>query len=582
MNEIKSSSAKEERQKALAIDRKRILGLPPEKALEAVAEHPYPVTLVQSLADEDLYFLVHHIGPDDALPVMAMASNEQWEYLLDMEGWEQDHIQPHQMTQWLARLLKADPDRFTHWIANHKQEETALYLFRNIQLHIREYEQDPAEIGDNYFTEDQTYYIRLHPYPREHKKKQEERDRFIKDLLNRLSIYDHPYYRDLLLASSNLIPAEAEEELFRQRNVRLAEKGLLPFDEAIAVYKPLKAADLVHRSSKTDRFDGRIVDTYPFPIAPETPGEEDNLFARTLAQIHDTPTLEKLQAEFAGLCNQVISADQRRIRDKQALDGIVRKVSGYISIGLEKIEADATEEDPYGNANRIQRHLLSDLFRVGYGCALSLKWRAEKWHNASWYADCGLPISFWGERLMGVLGGLLLKKPLYHSDYERGELYREFAELSEIDHTEGQLNQMIAFDDLLSLMGIEIGSLRSDLLVTYENLLLTLWANHYLNMEGDPKSPRLLNKEQFGRLFKEMWQEGTQPRRIKDAVREIFLGWLADSSGLTPYQISERMAPALELLFGKIENELGAVQRKDLDPRFITLFLFDPMQTQAS
>ena len=235
MNEIKSTTLKSDQQQALAQDRKTILGLPPEKALDAIAEHPYPVTLVQSMADEDLYFLVHHIGPDEALPVLALASNEQWEYLTDIEGWEQDHIHPHQMTQWMARLLKADPDRFTHWVSHTKSEETALYLFRNIQLHIREYEEDPGDIGNDYFTEDQTYYIRLHPYPKEHEKLQEERDSFIKDLLNRLSVYDFTYYRDLLLASDNLIPAETEEELFRQRNVRLAEKGLLPFDEAVGL-----------------------------------------------------------------------------------------------------------------------------------------------------------------------------------------------------------------------------------------------------------------------------------------------------------------------------------------------------------
>lgn len=573
MSDTKSTLPKKERQQELAEARKAILGMPPEKALEAIADHPYPVTLVQSMADEDLYFLVHHIGPDDALPVLALASNEQWEYLTDMEAWEKDHIHPHQMTQWMARLLKSDPDRFTHWIGNQKQEDTALYLFRNIQLHIREYEEDPGEIGNDYFTEDQTYYIRLHPYPKEHEKLQEERDQFVKDLLNRLSVYDHTYYRELLLASQTMIPAETEEELFRQRNVRLAEKGLLPFDEAIGVYQPLTAAELAQRSPKTEQFEGRIVDTYPFPIAPAKPDDKDNLFARTMSQIHDAPALEKLQSEFAGLCNQVISADQQRIRDKAAIEKIVRKVSDYISIGLEKATEDSDKETPYLHARLVQHHLLSDLFRVGYGCALSLKWRADKWYSASWFTNTGLPISFWGETHMGVLGGLLLKKPLFYNDYASGELYREFATLDDIEKTEKQLNAIIAFDDLLSLMGIEIAELRSDLLLTYENLLLTLWANHYLDMGGDPKSPQALDKEALVRLFKDIWEEKSNSRRISDTIRQIFLGWLADNSGLQIYEISERMAPALEQLFGKIESELGEVKPKDLDPRFITLFL---------
>ena len=102
------------RQQALALDRRRVLTLPPEKALTLVADHPYPVTLVQSMAAEDFYFLVHAIGTEDSRPILALASNEQWEYLLDMETWQRDHLAPHEMTLWLERLLKADPDRFTH------------------------------------------------------------------------------------------------------------------------------------------------------------------------------------------------------------------------------------------------------------------------------------------------------------------------------------------------------------------------------------------------------------------------------------------------------------------------------------
>ena len=173
MIDITPSVQKQEREQALARDRRTILNLPPEKALKAIAEHDYPVTLVQSMVEEDLYFLIHHIGPDDALPVIALASNEQWEYLLDMEAWEQDHIDSHQMTQWLSRLRKSDADRFTHWIANDKQEEITLYLFRNIELHIREYDQDPGEIDNTFFSEDQTYYIRMRPYPKEMEKQQD-------------------------------------------------------------------------------------------------------------------------------------------------------------------------------------------------------------------------------------------------------------------------------------------------------------------------------------------------------------------------------------------------------------------------
>ena len=289
MNDTADSltTKKSERDKALAIERRKILALTPEKALDAIAEHPLPVTLVQSMAEEDLYFLVHRIGPEDAQPVLALASNQQWEYLMDLEVWSRDRLDSHGMTQWLNRLLKADNDRFTHWITSEKKEDFAFYLYRNIELHIREYDQDPGEIGDDFFTEDQTYYVRLRPYPEAQKPFQEERDQFLTDLLRRISVFDYTQYRNLLLESTALVPAEAEEELYRQRHVRLAERGLLPLEEAVGVYQPLKTADLAVRRRKPGVFSGRIVDTYPLPIDPDRPTAEANLFARTLAQIHD-------------------------------------------------------------------------------------------------------------------------------------------------------------------------------------------------------------------------------------------------------------------------------------------------------
>ena len=504
---------------------------------------------------------------------MALASNQQWEYLLDMETWVRDTIDTHSMTTWLERLLKADPDRFTHWITKEKQDDFAFYLFKNIELHIREYDQDPGEVGDDFFSEDQTYYIRLRPYAPEHEIQQQARDLFLTDMLKRLSVFDFLQYRDFLLESSVLIPAEAEEELYRLRNGRLAEKGFLPFDEAIGVYQPLTAGDLATRKHKTPAYSQRSVESYPLPVDPAQTSEDANLFARTLARFNEPAMLQQLQAEFAGLCNQIVAADQKPIREKAALKQVVRKAGDYISIGLEKVASEASVHTPYNNETLLQTHLLSDIFRVGYGCALALKWTADKWRRASWFTHEGLPLSFWGEAWMGILGGLLLKKPLFYDNYASGTLYREFATLSDIQRSEAVLCDMIAFDDLFSLMGIEIETVRAYGFLSYQSLILTLWANHHLDLAQDGKIPIPLTVKQLKRFCGELFQPGEPPRKIGLALREIFLGWLAGRSGLATYDITERMASALEQLFKQLEGELGRIEAEDLDPRYIQLFL---------
>jgi hypothetical protein len=574
MNDSKTPAPiKERRENALALERRQLLSMTPEKALTAIAEHPYPVTLVQSMAEEDFYLLVHAVGPDDAHPVLALASNQQWEYLLDMETWVKDRMDTHALTLWLKRLLMADPDRLTHWITHEKLDELILYLFRNIELHVRDYDQDPSEIDDDFSSEDFTYYVRLRPYPTSYQQPQKERDELLTDLLNRLTVYDHIGYRDLLVDASAVIPAEAEEELYRLHKIRMAEKGFLPFEEAVGVYQPLTVEALAKRGPKPHTVGGRVVDSYPLPVDPAQSDQAANLFTQTLAKIQERPTLQRLQTEFAGLCNQVIAADQRQIREKPALAQVVAKVGDYISLGMQQMAA-AAQPTPYGPATLVQTYFLGDLFRVGYGCALALKWKADQWQRSSWFADTGLPLNFWSEAWLGVLGGLLIKKPLFYDNYATGALYREFATIADIQHTEAILKDIIAFDDLLSLMALEINPKRLPPFLTYQNLLLTLWANHHLAMGAGDAAPVPLTRSQFNDFFQKLWQSDAPPRCISDAMRERFLEWLAQRSGLATYEITERMGTALENFFAHIESELGSLGARDLDPRHIQLFLF--------
>jgi hypothetical protein len=261
------------------------------------------------------------------------------------------------------------------------------------------------------------------------------------------------------------------------------------------------------------------------------------------------------------------------LREKQALTKVVQKVGDYISIGLEKTKADTHDDAPYAAADLLQSHFLADIFRVGYGCALALKWKADKWQRTAWFSGQGLPLGFWGENWMGLLGGLLIKKPLYFNALASGPLYREFATLADIGQSETVLNTIVAFDDLLGLMNIEIGPVQTQVFLTYQNLILTLWANHHLGLPQTGKAMSPLSLAQFQRFFRDLWQTDTRPRRIGDSMRESFLGWLARRSGLATFEITERMSPALEQLFESIEQELGAVKTTDLDPRYIRMFL---------
>lgn len=572
MNEDKDTKLAIELFQNLSRQRKEILSLPEEKALDRILDSPQPAAIIHSFPEEDFYFLINDIGLEDSLQLLSLASDKQLEYILDIEVWEKDRIGINNVTKWLDLFFRADPQRFVRWFLNKKTEFIEFYLFKNIEVKIREHDQDPSIFGDDFFTLDNVYYIRFVDLPIETESNSnfiKNRNEFLSNFIETLSGYDHNIFQNVLLEAFTVIPAEYEEEAFRLRNVRLAEKGFLPFDEAIGIYQPLKPEALSKQSAKfiTERSEIRLY--IPVPHYSTGMLKEGNLFTDSLKKIEKDNVLDQIQVELAGLANQILVADQKIIRNKEELGDIVKKACGYISIGLKQLAEESNDLDENRAVALIQRFPLSQIFRVGYGLVLELKWRAEKWRKISWFEKNKLHLSFWGEGWIGVLGGLLIKRPLYYDNYKTGMLYREFYSIEDIKHTEKVLNEIIGFDNLLSCMTLTPAPPYADLF-TYKNMVLTLWARHYLGLSDDLIP---IDIDKFKIFFDELWESGKKPRKTSVLMKESFLKWLSEKTGLDPYDISREVGQTMENLFSEIESEYGSVSKKDLNSKYIHLFI---------
>ena len=583
MNNVVQIKNALDRWKKISVERREILSLPPEKALERIIDAHQPAALVHSIPEEDFYFLAHDIGLEDSLQLLSLASNKQWEYMVDLEVWEKDRLEIRSITKWLDLLLKADPVRLIKWLINEKTEFLEFYLFKNIEVRIREHDQDPSDFGEGFFTVDDTYYIRVMEDPADQISDISESDtqpkryrgEFLVKFLESIAAYDHVKYQQILHEALSIILAEVEEEAFRMRNVRLAEKGFLPFDEAIGIYQPLSPEKLKSLSAKSlIKEEGK--ELLPVPFYPADMLKEDNLFTRSLAKIKADGILQQMQAEFAFLCNQVIIADHKKVRSREELRDIVKKACGYINVGLEHM----TEKEE-GISSKLKndyctlflkKHPLSSIFRVGYGLALKLKWRAEKWLDKCWFAGKGLPLTFWGEDWTGVLGGILIKKPLFYDNYKSGLLYREFVSTNDIKETETKLDQIIAFDTLFSLMTINLKPLSSYRFLSHKNLILTLWARHHLNL---PEEPDPLAVDKFKRFHTLLFSDKDKTKKIGQPMKESFSKWLTERTGINDFELSKSLGETFEKLFSEIEIEYGQVSSEDLDPRYIHLFMVE-------
>jgi hypothetical protein len=218
------------------------------------------------------------------------------------------------------------------------------------------------------------------------------------------------------------------------------------------------------------------------------------------------------------------------------------------------------------------------VFRAGYGRALELKWRVSRWRESAWFEKTGHSLTFWGEAWLGILGGLVVEKPLYFDNYRTGRnLYREFKSLEEVGDTDRAVSHILAMDDLLSSMAIDTGNEPGQLL-TWQNLLLTLWARAYLKLDGDaPGPPAPVPKESFKIFLKALFSreeasDAGLPSKTRKFMKIDFLNWLSGRSGRPPEEITRSLGNVLDDLFERVDEELGAIRPDDIDPKYIHLF----------
>jgi hypothetical protein len=563
--------------------RRTALTLPAEKAMDVILNYRQPAALVHSIPETDLYFLIQDIGPEDSMPLLALASNAQWDFMLDMGVWKGDRIEIRSLTRWLNLRFLADPDRFIRWFQNEETEFIEWYLFRNIQIRVQEPDEEPADIPDAFMTIDNMVYFRFLPESGDMTSPQDEADAsdtdeerytFITQFLKKLYFEDPVQYQNVMLETRTILSAETEEEAWRVRNIRMAEKGFLPFDEAIGVYQPLKPDAIPKRIiSKKRTGDPHL----PVPAYASGRMETDNVFVRSLKTLELDRVLPEIQTELASLINQLVVADQKTIASKADIEEVAKKAVGYLSIGLERLSAKPM--DVVRSASLIRSRLLSGIFRLGYGTALELKWQAQGWLKESWFMSNKLPLGFWGETWLGVLGGLLIKKPLFFDNYQTGVLYREFRSLEDIQSTQILLDQIIRFDQLLGAMTDDLTHFLqyapSRQIVSYKNLILTRWAQCHI---GLPPESVPIPMDRFILFFRELFGKPGKPdsaksRKVRKAMKSSFLRWLTEKTGWTSRELAERSGPEMERLFAELEADLGAVSEADLDSRYIQLFL---------
>jgi hypothetical protein len=387
----------------------------------------------------------------------------------------------------------------------------------------------------------------------------------IEGIIREMAREDFNRYQAFLHGLGGVLPAEMEEEMYRLRNVRLAEHGFLPYEESLRVYAPLNPEDL--GTEKRPSLPGIFLDDGGMAMVPVSHlqhADSKNMLTETISRSTDPLFLDRLRLEFASLCNQILSADSIMVHELDILIKTCRKAAGFLNLALEKL----CGKDISSAEEVLKDHPLESLFRVGIGLVLKLKWEAERWLKGSWFLSQGLDPTFWGEHWGGILSGMMEKRPRFYVGLEEGEEYSEFEWLSELGVCMKILRSLMVLDGLLERL-TELYSFDNVLTkspgMTFHSLIFNLWGRLLLKMVPSFSG---LSLEQAKDLFHLLRAGSSKPPYEMPGFEEVFIqDFMAYASNSEP-EAASILKETLALIWQEFCEEYQWISVNDLDGRY--------------
>jgi hypothetical protein len=421
------------------------LRLPPRDRLGLLLHAPKPLPLVRSLPDFELYLTVREVGPLESEPLLALASAEQLEHVLDLESWRGDRFDADRCGAWAALLLEAGEPTLRRFLRR-SDDETLILLFHK-WLRLRPLEIDHeeptrghglTEAGDErgFLSPDGSHLFS--PSIPEHGPAAR---RFAEMLYHD----DQARYLGIVHAAKFDLPSEIEERALHFRTSRLEEHGFVRRGEALEIYG----------SPRGDAAGSPV----PIPLGDENPlpprslvlgpGTEDHILHGALNRMAPSEREAALMGIVA-LANRVLVADEGDTGDPAAHRKAVAKAGGYVAIALEIRGA----RDPIAASDVLARVPAAELFREAHGRLGVLQDRGRRLlGDGAWGRNGAESLARVDGPLRAKLAGLLQPRPLYFDETRGENPFRDFEALAEIDELSLALDLVERLGDLFDHLG---------------------------------------------------------------------------------------------------------------------------------
>jgi len=518
-----------------------------------------PERLIQQLPELEVFLTVKEVGERDALDLISLTTPDQFQYLLDLEFWKKDRLDPEKILQWMEILLESGENKVSQFIQSADPEFIALLLKKF--LHVTTLEGEYLEGMDKIppYTLDHYYFVVF--------KGKRTREIF-QPFLQILYRMDTEGYRRLMDSLIVGLESELEETGYRLRNGRLADHGFPDLEEALEIYRFVNPDSLIVEKKSAPVMDRGELDREG-SVFYLTFQNEGPFLSSIFSQVDDPHERDRLRQEIAVLCNKAVIAEAIDLSNIAAFERVVKKVYHYLNLGLQYLSEEREEK-----ATGILRSLpIQRLFQCGVSTTLLLRRKGNSILKGPWFSGDQENLTFLDPPHLEKFEGILKRRPgIYRNgtledfknlqDLKEVQTFLEFVET--IANTLGE-RLHISPRDLkdLDLTGCHPEEWRG---ITFSTIFLTALANQVLKgifqFEAIGKA-RL--KDLFSRIFEKDEQgKGIVKMETRKGLRE----WLDSIDGEENKR--QHLHAFGDFCLDLIEEQYGRIPREEeIDPRFV-------------
>jgi hypothetical protein len=370
-----------------------VLSLPPALQSKLLVLCEDAVEVTQSIPAEEIYNLIKEVKKEDSLLVLSIVSAEQLQYMFDLEWWQGDKFQPERAMDWLELLDQCDEPQILEWFLSEDFDQKVMLLQSSIKVFKQDEMTDSYEgiEGLEHYSPDGVYDIFF----------KVKETKVLQKLFHLLAERDISILHSLFEAVIWYPLTITVEKSYQWRLNRTAAKGIPDFEEAIGVYSSLNPESLKQEVPTLDNFPGGRFGFSPqYPLAQASPAL---FFSQCVQNLGSGDRIDTIRWELVCLANKVLVADKCDASHQETRQKTMRKVLGYVNIGLEL----GASGDPQKGPVLLHQLWMQSLFQVGFEQLKQIRSQASFFlqENGSYIEN------FISSRDKEILGALVLSFP---------------------------------------------------------------------------------------------------------------------------------------------------------------------------